>query len=168
MFLLEDLFDVKDIDQDGKKFDNGPLPPPPPNPSSACEACLGPERRRGVLGDGANQLSFTDGPSALFLCGCKRGYPVRISIVPSRHGHSPVRVEEENEVGAGEMAVAVAAEAMITIEMAVLLLRTTRKGVNQRNNAAALSFSSAFLHPLLACVQWVHTDTTNIRSSSFL
>jgi hypothetical protein len=22
-FLLEDLFDVKDIDQDGKKFDNG-------------------------------------------------------------------------------------------------------------------------------------------------
>jgi hypothetical protein len=23
MFALEDLFDVKDIDQDGKKFDNG-------------------------------------------------------------------------------------------------------------------------------------------------
>ena len=23
VFLLEDLFDVKDIDQDGKKFDNG-------------------------------------------------------------------------------------------------------------------------------------------------
>jgi hypothetical protein len=23
VFLLEDLFDIKDIDQDGKKFDNG-------------------------------------------------------------------------------------------------------------------------------------------------
>lgn len=30
MFLLEDLFDVKDIDQDGKKFDNGPPRPPTP------------------------------------------------------------------------------------------------------------------------------------------
>lgn len=32
-FLLEDLFDVKDIDQDGKKFDNGedlPFSPSPP------------------------------------------------------------------------------------------------------------------------------------------
>lgn len=26
MFALEDLFDVKDIDQDGKKFDNGESP----------------------------------------------------------------------------------------------------------------------------------------------
>jgi hypothetical protein len=25
VFLLEDLFDVKDIDTDGKKFDNGAL-----------------------------------------------------------------------------------------------------------------------------------------------
>ena len=25
VFLLEDLFDIKDIDQDGKKFDNGVL-----------------------------------------------------------------------------------------------------------------------------------------------
>ena len=41
MFLLEDLFDVKDIDQDGKKFDNGhhtPNPPPsPPTPPARAQ-----------------------------------------------------------------------------------------------------------------------------------
>jgi hypothetical protein len=41
MFLLEDLFDVKDIDQDGKKFDNGRLPPtPPPHPEAPLARAL--------------------------------------------------------------------------------------------------------------------------------
>jgi hypothetical protein len=97
MFLLEDLFDVKDIDQDGKKFDNGhhtPNPPPLPRPLQRVRSISrSPMPKRRIWRQGKTAW-LMDCPHTHWLCRCKRGYTLRISIVPSC---LTARVEEDEE-----------------------------------------------------------------------